>query len=71
MENKIKKELEKYGLIESDLTPHELEELKKEIEAREKGYMVFDGVLFHINTYERVFKRKIRDGKNFRRTSDV
>lgn len=58
MEDKIKEKLEKYNLVESDLTADELEELKSEIEEEEKGNIVLDGVLFHINVYERIAKRK-------------
>lgn len=48
MDEKIKKELEAYGLSLDDLTSEELEELKREIKAREEGHIVLDGVLFSI-----------------------
>lgn len=49
MDEKIKKELEMYGLSLDDLTCEELEELKMEIKAREEGHTVLDGVLFSIS----------------------
>nr|DAN48679.1 MAG TPA: hypothetical protein [Caudoviricetes sp.] len=48
MDEKIKKELDAYGLSLDDLTKEELEELKSEIKAKEEGQIVLDGVLFSI-----------------------
>lgn len=48
MDEKIKKELDAYGLSIDDLTGEELEELKWEIKAREEGQSILDGVLFSI-----------------------
>lgn len=48
MDDKIKKELEMHGLSVDDLTEAELEELKREIKAKEEGHTVLDGVLFSI-----------------------
>lgn len=48
MDEKIKKELEAYGLTLDDLTSEELEELKREIKAKEEGNTILDGVLFSI-----------------------
>lgn len=48
MDEKIKNELEAYGLSIEDLTKDELEELKSEIKAKEDGQTVLDGVLFSI-----------------------
>ena len=48
MDEKIKKELDAYGLSLDDLTKEELEELKSEIKAKEEGQVVLDGVLFSI-----------------------
>lgn len=45
MENKIKAELEEYGLTIDQLTPEELDQLKKELEDRENGIETLDGVL--------------------------
>ncbi len=45
MEEKIKQELEKYDLVESQLTKEELEKLKEEIKAKEEGFLILDGVL--------------------------
>lgn len=45
MEEKIKQALAKHGLTESQLTAGELEQLREEIEAREQGFTVLDGVL--------------------------
>lgn len=48
MDEKIKNELDAYGLSIEDLTKDELEELKSEIKAKEDGQTVLDGVLFSI-----------------------
>lgn len=45
MEDKIKKELEGYGLTIDQLTREELQRLTQEIELRDKGIEVLDGVL--------------------------
>ena len=45
MEEKIKQELEKYDLVESQLTKEELEKLKEEIKAKEEWFLILDGVL--------------------------
>lgn len=57
MDKKIKKELYKYGLDIEDLTKDELEELKWEIEEKERGVSFLDGVLSGISPY-RVKKKK-------------
>lgn len=48
MDEKIKKELDAYGLSIEDLTEGELEELKWEIKAKEEGLSFLDGVLSSI-----------------------
>lgn len=48
MDEKIKKELDAYGLSIDDLTQEELEELKWEIKAKEEGHSFLDGVLSSI-----------------------
>lgn len=48
MDDKIKKELDAYGLSIEDLTEEELEELKWEIKAKEEGLSFLDGVLSSI-----------------------
>lgn len=48
MDEKIKKELDAFGLSIDDLTEEELEELKWEIKAKEEGRFFLDGVLFSI-----------------------
>lgn len=58
IEKKIKEKLDEYGLIESDLTSSELEELKEEVEAELNGCTILDGVLFNIPYYERIAKRE-------------
>ena len=45
MAEKIKKELDAYGLSIEDLTEEELEELKWEIKAKEEGLSFLDGIL--------------------------
>lgn len=57
MDEKIKKELDAYGLSLDDLTKEELEELKHEIEEKEHGVSFLDGVLSGISPY-RVKKKK-------------
>lgn len=53
MNEKIKEELDTYGLSIEDLTEEELEELKREIMAKEEGHSILDGVLFSIPLYGR------------------
>jgi hypothetical protein len=53
MENKIRQQLEEYGLTENQLTKEELEKLKGEIEAKEQGLEVLDGVLDNPSLYYR------------------
>lgn len=53
MENKIKKELEEYGLTIDQLTIEELELLKEEIKAKEDGATILDGVLSNPELYYR------------------
>ena len=53
MEDKIKRVLEEYGLTESQLTKEELEELKEEFKAKERGVEVLDGVLSNPSLYYR------------------
>lgn len=60
MEEKIKKELAKHGLTENMLTREELEELKEEIIARDKGLMILDGVL---SNPDLLYRRKIEHNK--------
>lgn len=57
MDKRIKKELEIYGLDIEDLTKEELEELKREIEEKERGVSFLDGVLSGISPY-RVKKKE-------------
>ena len=45
MEERITQELEEYGLTIDQLTKEELQRLTQEIELREKGINVLDGVL--------------------------
>lgn len=45
MEDKIKQLLDNYGLTKSQLTSEELDKLKEEIKAKEKGLIVLDSVL--------------------------
>lgn len=45
MEDKIKQLLDDYGLTKSQLTSEELDKLKEEIKAKEKGLIVLDSVL--------------------------
>lgn len=45
MEERIKQELEEYGLTIDQLTKEELQRLTQEIELRDKGIDVLDGVL--------------------------
>lgn len=51
MDEKIKKELDAYGLSIEDLTKEELDELKREIEEKEHGVYFLDGVLSGISLY--------------------
>ena len=51
IDNKIKEKLDEHGLSMKDLSPEELGELKKEIEAEEKGMVILDGVLSHKDKY--------------------
>lgn len=45
MEERIKQELAEYGLTVEQLTKEELQRLTQEIELRDKGIDVLDGVL--------------------------
>ena len=45
MEEKIKQRCEEAGINPDVLTPSEVEELKREIEAEESGKVILDGVL--------------------------
>ncbi len=56
IDNKIKEKLDEHGLSMKDLSPEELEELKKEIEAEEKGMIILDGVLSHKDKYSKQLK---------------
>lgn len=59
MEDKIKKKLAEHGLTPDLLTKEELEQLKKEIEAEEKGELfLLDGVLSR--TFYREMAEKMR-----------
>lgn len=51
MENKIKKELENYGLTINNLTPQEIQELKEEIKKKDEGKLILDDVLSRISPY--------------------
>lgn len=51
LEEKIKEKLNAYGLCISDLSSEELEALKEEIKAEERGEYVIDGVLSNILPY--------------------
>lgn len=59
MDEKIKKELDAYGLSIDDLTEEEMEELKLEIKAKEEGQSFLDGVLFSIDRYRVKGKKSI------------
>lgn len=59
MDEKIKKELDAYGLSIDDLTEEEMEELKLEIKAKEEGQSFLDGVLFSIDRYRVKGKKPI------------
>lgn len=59
MDEKIKKELDAYGLSIEDLTEEEMEELKLEIKAEEEGQSFLDGVLFSIDRYRIKGKKSI------------
>lgn len=61
VEEKIKEKLDEYGLMKSDLTPSELEELEEEVKAELEGYTVLDGVLFNIPYFERIAQRVKRE----------
>lgn len=52
IDNKITEKLDEYGFSIEDLTPEELNALKKEIEAESKGMIILDGVLFHKSIYK-------------------
>ncbi len=54
LEEKIQKKLDSYGFTLDDLTSEELEKLKEEIEAEDRGEFIIDGVLF----YKPVFRKK-------------
>ncbi len=56
MDERIKKELDEYGLKLEDLTAEELEELKQEIEEKERGMFILDGVLSRIPPYRALVK---------------
>ncbi len=51
MEEKINKVLKEHGLTQSDLTEEELKWLRIELELREEGTIIFDGVLSNIEAY--------------------
>ena len=51
MKDKIKQKLEDHNLTINDLTQQELEMLKEEVKAEEKGEIVLDGVLSFIPPY--------------------
>lgn len=60
IEEKIQKELESYGFTKDMLTAEELKQLEQEIELKEQGYLILDGVLSSIPVYsrERYLKKK-------------
>lgn len=43
--NRIQKKLDAYGISESVLTKAELAELRREVDAEEKGHVILDSVL--------------------------
>lgn len=53
IEEKIQKELESYGFTKDMLTAEELKQLEQEIELKEQGYLILDGVLSSIPVYSR------------------
>lgn len=53
MDTKIARELEEAGLTLADLTPEELQQLKKEIAIKEKGGYILDGVLWFVERRKR------------------
>lgn len=57
MEDKIKQLLADYGLTKSQLTSEELDKLKEEIKAKEKGLIVLDSVLENPSLFYRRKKK--------------
>ena len=53
MEERIKQELAEYGLTIDQLTTEELHRLAQELEMRDKGIEVLDGVLSNPQIYYR------------------
>lgn len=53
IEEKIQKELESYGFTKDMLTAEELKQLEQEIELKEQGCLILDGVLSTIPVYSR------------------
>ena len=53
MEEIIKQKCAEYGITPDALTPEELETLKKEIEAEQRGEMILDSVLDDPNVFSR------------------
>lgn len=53
IEERIKEKLDEYGFKSSDLTLEELNELKEEIEAEQRGEIVIDGVLASMTPFRK------------------
>ena len=59
MEEKVLNKVKEAGLDINDLTQEEIEDVRKDIEAEEKGLHVLDGALWHAS--RRIRKKKARD----------
>lgn len=59
MEEKVLNKVKEAGLDINDLTQEEIEDVRKDIEAEEKGLYVLDGALWHAS--RRIRKEKARD----------
>ena len=53
MNEKIQIKLQEYGFTLADLSKEELSQLKKEIEAEDKGMKIIDGVLSFKSPYKK------------------
>lgn len=58
MEEKVKKILEEHGLTIDQLTPQEVQQLKQEIVAQEKGLCILDGVLSDPSLFYRGWEKR-------------
>ena len=63
MEKLIRKKCKENDITPDILTEDELIELRKEIEAEQKGEFILDGVLFNPDIYIRKIQREIEEGK--------